>query len=504
MDIPKNYKEIIEKSIPGEWHLLGNRNAPPFLLWLKMLALDSDEMRRIYGTTVKGAVIYKGSFTKFYFLSDTFKGVVQSATGILFSENKAKNQLEQVSVLQDYAKKKAAFFLEEDLRNLSDGELWKKYEEVAACYVRPLLYGFLTWCVPVLTDYAKSILRKHFDKIAGLDVDEKTAFGILVTPHKKSPYSEKNEALDRLAIKYKKQIGEINGDMEDKIKEGCPELDADILEFLAKYKWIGYDYSGPATDYGEVLKDIKERNLDIEKQQRISRNDIIEKCGFSPSEKNVFDIFSQLTYVKDARNSGDDFIHFCLIEYFFAEVGRRFGLNKEAVQFLSPGELEKMLKENKVYSEEYINEKKRCYVATTIDKEGIKKYYAGNEAEKFLNKIEKKIDHSETREFRGTVACIGKVTVRVKIVNTFEELDKIKEGDALVTHMTSPRFISAIKKAGAIITNEGGMTCHAAIISREFKIPCIVGTKIATQVLHDGDLVEVDADNGIVRILNES
>ncbi|EKE10608.1 MAG: hypothetical protein ACD_15C00227G0001, partial [uncultured bacterium] len=67
-----------------------------------------------------------------------------------------------------------------------------------------------------------------------------------------------------------------------------------------------------------------------------------------------------------------------------------------------------------------------------------------------------------------------------------------------------PRFMSAIKKASAIITNEGGMTCHAAIISREFKIPCIVGTKIATQVLHDGDLVEVDADNGTVKIIEKS
>ncbi|MDP1619912.1 MAG: hypothetical protein Q8M12_02855, partial [bacterium] len=86
MDIPKNYKEIIEKSIQGEWHLLGNRNAPPFLLWLKMLALNSDEMRRIYGTTVTGAVIYKDSFIKFYFLSDTFKEVIKSATEILFSE----------------------------------------------------------------------------------------------------------------------------------------------------------------------------------------------------------------------------------------------------------------------------------------------------------------------------------------------------------------------------------------------------------------------------------
>ena len=55
------------------------------------------------------------------------------------------------------------------------------------------------------------------------------------------------------------------------------------------------------------------------------------------------------------------------------------------------------------------------------------------------------------------------------------------------------------EKAGAIVTDEGGLTSHAAIVSRELKIPCIVGTKIATKILKDGDIVEVDAENGIVR-----
>jgi len=62
----------------------------------------------------------------------------------------------------------------------------------------------------------------------------------------------------------------------------------------------------------------------------------------------------------------------------------------------------------------------------------------------------------------------------------------------------------AIKKASAIVTNVGGITCHAAIVSRELKIPCIIGTKIATKVLKDGDLVEVDAQKGIVKILKRA
>ena len=77
----------------------------------------------------------------------------------------------------------------------------------------------------------------------------------------------------------------------------------------------------------------------------------------------------------------------------------------------------------------------------------------------------------------------------------------MKDNEILVSPMTVPDYLPAMKKAKAIITDEGGITCHAAIVSRELGIPCIVGTKIATQVLKDGDRVEVDANKGIVKIL---
>ena len=70
--------------------------------------------------------------------------------------------------------------------------------------------------------------------------------------------------------------------------------------------------------------------------------------------------------------------------------------------------------------------------------------------------------------------------------------------------MTTPNFISAMERASGFVTDQGGITCHAAILSREMKIPCIVGTSIATRVFHDEEEVEVDAYLGIVRLLNKS
>jgi pyruvate,water dikinase len=98
----------------------------------------------------------------------------------------------------------------------------------------------------------------------------------------------------------------------------------------------------------------------------------------------------------------------------------------------------------------------------------------------------------------GYGASPGVATGVVKIIHTASELDKIEKGDILVTRMTNPDFVTAMEKASAIVTEEGGITCHAAIVSRELGVPCIVGTKIATQTLKDGMKITVDATHGKV------
>jgi phosphohistidine swiveling domain-containing protein len=110
-------------------------------------------------------------------------------------------------------------------------------------------------------------------------------------------------------------------------------------------------------------------------------------------------------------------------------------------------------------------------------------------------------DEDNKGEIRGTPAFPGIVKGRVSIVKHPSELGKVKEGDILVAQMTLPSFMSAMYKAAAIVTDEGSITCHAAIIARELKKPCIIGTKNASKILKDGDFIEVDADKGIVRKL---
>lgn len=115
-------------------------------------------------------------------------------------------------------------------------------------------------------------------------------------------------------------------------------------------------------------------------------------------------------------------------------------------------------------------------------------------------KIEKKSEKS-VNFINGVVASKGKARGRIFILADKKMIKNFKSGNILVTEMTDPDYLPAMKKAAAVITDEGGIACHAAIVARELKKPCIIGTKIATQILKDGDFVEVDADKGIVKII---
>lgn len=126
--------------------------------------------------------------------------------------------------------------------------------------------------------------------------------------------------------------------------------------------------------------------------------------------------------------------------------------------------------------------------------------FAGGEGYKKIRELEKDIPKNEVI---GEVACRGIVKGVVKVIplsmHPEEYLPKMEQGDILVSTTTGPELMPAIEKAAAIVTDQGGMMSHAAIISREFNTPCVVGTKYATEVFKDGDLVEVNAHNGVVR-----
>ncbi len=121
------------------------------------------------------------------------------------------------------------------------------------------------------------------------------------------------------------------------------------------------------------------------------------------------------------------------------------------------------------------------------------------QAKDLLRKIDTRVNNKNVKSAKGMSAYQGVVKGKTKIIMVLNQIPKFKKDEILVTPMTDPRYLPAMKKASAIVTDEGGVTCHAAIVARELKKPCVIGTKISTQVFKNGDRVEVDANKGIIR-----
>jgi pyruvate,water dikinase len=152
--------------------------------------------------------------------------------------------------------------------------------------------------------------------------------------------------------------------------------------------------------------------------------------------------------------------------------------------------------------EEEIENRRERYLY--IVKGGKFRLFSGDNARKvFLEEVGEEETNLENKQIKGNTAMTGVGIGKVRVILNKNEIPKFKNGEVLVTIMTNPDFVTIMKKSVAIVTDEGGILCHAAILSRELGIPCVVGTRIATKVLKNGDIVEVDAFNGLIKIVKQ-
>lgn len=180
----------------------------------------------------------------------------------------------------------------------------------------------------------------------------------------------------------------------------------------------------------------------------------------------------------------------------FAEFASdKTGINKEDIEWLSFSEIVDVLKGKKFDVEEVCKRREALFCWYDSRKSF---FISGEKAKKYISKLAlvfKNIDIVE-----GMVAYPGKVMGKIKVILDPRK-GTIEPGEILFTSMTRPDFLMLMDKAAAFITDEGGITSHAGILAREMKKPCIVGTKIATKVFKNGELVEVDANHGkIIKI----
>lgn len=270
-----------------------------------------------------------------------------------------------------------------------------------------------------------------------------------------------------------------------------------IRAFWKKYQWLPcLDLQNNPWTLEEVQDYIKHLKP-VAPQQRIDFFDAAAKANLSEEDTKKFTMIQTLGYIKDAR---DDYRRqgIYAIRTLFNEIAQRMNISMKDVAYLTEKEILSFLSGETV---ELTNTKKR--------QNGFLLYYdtGGNVVcthqaiTKHLEQFGFREESSQQRDVQGISAFPGKVRGPVTLVRTVHDILKVQKDDILVAVTTHPDYVPAMQKAAAIVTDEGGRLSHAAIVSRELGIPCIVGTQNATKRLSQGSQVEVDATRGIVRRL---
>ena len=355
-----------------------------------------------------------------------------------------------------------------DTENLTDGEILKLYRDYNE------IFSELNYFIFVVVKFGLEILIR---KIREFITDQKI-FDTLSKP-KNLPYLSEYE-LDILR-------GE--------------ESNAEDLS--KKWFWIPYDYYGAdewAIDF--FIKKVKEPK-DKERLHYLSnysslgeteKNSLMKRLGLNGKQRAMIDALQRINFLQDIRKKITNQSYPFYQKKIIAEFSRRSGIKKEIIWVMTPKEIELSLG-NKLR----VNEERLKFCAIEI---------FGNEfavhekrPEYLINKDEEDI---EVSEFTGVSASAGVAKGKVRICKTSQEVRFMVKGEILVAPATTPDFILGFGKAIAIVTDEGGMTSHAAIVSREMNLPCVVGTNRATRVLKNGDLIEVDATKGKIKIIKRS
>ncbi len=407
----------------------------------------------------------------------------------------------------------SAVKIPQDCKQLSNEELWNILDEHVRVHTELYEWGWLPNATDMFYSEFTELLKKYLRSKVNSEEQVNALFVALTSPSQKSEEARQHEEFLKLAIEIEnsefhkklflhKSAGEIEQEMRGAVRER-------LLGYYEKYSpisalWIGekQPLSHYISELSNYLKQGKSPAADLEeigaklKMVEKEKERLDAELGIDQKHKRLFGVFGEFMLTKLYRRYRQLRALYRLRPV-FKEIARRFGITLDQARFMRTPEYRQLLVDG-TFDTSVLAE--RMKFTAFYAEQGRDLVLEGGIARELAETAVEKFD-KDISEIRGQCACLGKATGRVKIVLSPADLPKMQQGDILVAIATNPDVVPAMKKAAAIVTEQGGVTSHAAIVSREMNIPCVIGTKIATKVLKDGDLVEVDATKGIVKRL---
>lgn len=360
--------------------------------------------------------------------------------------------------------------------------------------------------------------RKHgrIDDIARLKKQFESEIKSLGWPdHLLSIYEQRSKELRELLGEIQRKNYSISGvklsdnDLAEEIKNvrrKSAVLDAMTNMFHLFSSLMGGEFYGHLKNYGDdpavINKNMVFYTQPIKegKQAKVKTQDFPHTFELSPRDSSFSKMFRMGAFVNDDVSA---LLHqrTAVMHDLFVKISKRIHCQVDDLDYLQIREIENFLliKENP----KPLVKKRRSLTILFYAQSNLK-VYEGDKAEEFLKDggFREVVEETEALFLNGQTASLGKASGKVVIaLNSDDALRKMVKGSILVAPYTAIEYVPSMKKAAAIITETGGITSHAAIVSREFEIPCVVGVQDATKRLKDGQQVEVDADRGTIKVI---
>ncbi len=443
---------------------------------MAVLCLSPKASYHIPSPSVDQIVIPDGDNSAFYIDSKSWNNLVRSLNDE-YTANVTKLEIyeEQFEIDGRNYLKTAQKINSANLKILTDNELLSLYKDYQDKLFR---YSVFAWTSFILNDFvskrATQIIDKYINK-CNRTADRQHILDSLFKPEKRAAILELQYKLD--SFQGKLTSHEFNNLYEN-------------------YKWLScLDIHNKPWSKEEFRKHIQ--SFKKTKARTIKPfSEYAKELAVSKTDMEYLQIANKFVYIKDAR---DDYRRqgVYLVLTMFSEIAIRMGIKPDETTYLGEKEIVAFLSGKIKINPQIIKKRKKGFILY-LDKSKKLICLEGNIISKVLHSFHLYQTEANTQSIKGMVACKGSASGEVAIVAGVKDLEKVKKGYILVAVTTHPDFVPAMRKAAAIVTDEGGITSHAAIVSREFGIPCIVGTKNATKILKDGDIVNVDAIDGIV------
>ena len=394
-----------------------------------------------------------------------------------------------------------------DLKTLTNSRLAELFRFTRALFRFNSTYDHYCW---YLEKFLHPVLQRFLERRIGDKSRMHEYLAALVTPHKGSRVYQERCAFFSMVRSLKGDRSVVDCIKRDDDLHGKFPYAARMIEDHArKYGYLVVLVNNPPLSYDDVIKEVRKYVLDNKSFtiDSVRIGDSYDPGARRRSEKIIRMIsppkkirlliqgLRETSFIRTEDNAVMSLSSY-LIAPLFEEIAVRLGITYHDLKFLVPEEIICLLRYHQKADMSRINDRKTLCVHYVDEKDNY--LFTGKNARAVCNALHSR--PCKASELKGTPASSGK-TVGTAFVakSSVHETKLFREGDILVAPATSADFVPIMRKASAVVTEMGGLTSHAAIVSREFRVPCVVGVSGATSSIMTGDIIEVDAGSGMIR-----